>query len=159
MIFTNDIKKLFDKCDPSKAVMVVKHYHEVPKDGLKMDGRVQQNYYRKNWSSFVLWNCGHPANKDLTSERVNYMKGSDLHSFNWLTDDLIGALSFNYNYISGISPILSDKPSVVHYTEGGPWFDECKHVPYADWWDDERRHWEELGAQCYDKFLHKVEEQ
>lgn len=150
MIFTNDISKLFAKCDSTKAIMCVKHFHEIPKDGIKMDGRVQQNYYRKNWSSFVLWNCGHPANKDLTPEKINYMKGSDLHAFNWLEDDQIGALSFNYNYISGISPILSDKPSVIHYTEGGPWFSECKNVPYADWWDDERRNWEEAGSPDYD---------
>lgn len=151
MIFTCDIKKLFEKCDSTKAIMCVKHQHVIPKDGLKMDGRVQQNYYRKNWSSFVLWNCGHPANKDITPEKINYMKGSELHAFNWLPDDLIGSLSFDYNYISGVSPILNGQPSVLHYSEGGPWMPECKNVPYADRWDDERRLWEDAGAPDYDR--------
>jgi len=150
MIFQNDITKLFSKCDDKYAVMCVKHHHEPTVDTSKMDGRSQLKYYRKNWSSFVLWNCSHPSNRGITKEKVNFMAGRDLHSFSWLKDEEIGALSFNYNYISGVSPILSDKPSVIHYTEGGPWFDECKNVPYADLWDHELRLWHEDGSPNYD---------
>lgn len=156
MIFhQHDISKLFAKCDPKYAIMCVKHQHEhqINKDGDKMDGRAQLKYFRKNWSSFVLWNCSHPSNRELTKEKINFMTGRDLHAFNWLKDEEIGALSFNYNYISGISPILSDKPHVLHYTEGGPWFDECKNVPYADLWDNELRLWHEDGSPSYDHQL------
>lgn len=147
MIFLSDIKKLFDLCDDKYAVMCVKHKHIVSQvDAMKMDGRAQLGYRRKNWSSFVLFNCGHPANKFLTVEKVNFMKGSDLHSFSWLSDDLIGEIPYTYNYISGVSPKLpydgSVSIDVIHYTEGGPWFEECPEVPYAALWTDEYENWQ-----------------
>lgn len=163
MIFLDDIADLFKSISNKYAVMCVKHQHDVHTQTAKMDGRVQQKYFRKNWSSFVLWNCGHPSNVKITKERVSYMPGRDLHAFNWLHDEDIGALPFSYNYISGISPNLPTidgkklSPRVIHYTEGGPWFDTCKNVPYADLWDDERRIWEENGAQSYHNYTHSVE--
>lgn len=147
MIFQSDIKDLFALCDDKYAVMCVKHQHQPPQNAVKMDGRAQLQYYRKNWSSFMLWNCGHTANKRLTPEKVNFMMGSDLHALSWLDDDLIGSLPFRYNYISGISPKMPmcDKkpelPYVIHFTEGGPWFDSCRHVPYADLWMQEYEAW------------------
>lgn len=140
MIFLSDIENLFSFCDDKFAAMCVKHNH-IPTEKIKMDGREQLKYFRKNWSSFVLWNCSHPANRGLTKERVNFMKGSDLHSFSWLTDNLIGALPFSYNYISGVSPKMppesGGRPDVIHFTDGGPWFSECQDVPYAGMWVDE----------------------
>lgn len=163
MIFQDDIKKLFECVSSIYAVMCVKHNHSVNNDGLKMDGRVQQKYFRKNWSSFVLWNCGHKGNAKLTKEKVTYMPGRDLHSFSWLPDHEIGSLPFNYNFISGVSPKLPSfdgkqmQPSVFHFSEGGPWFESCKTVPYADLWDKERRLWEDAGGQSYHNYLHQVE--
>lgn len=150
MIFRTDISKLFSLKQDKYAAMCVKHNHEPKTDTSKMDGRIQQKYFRKNWSSFVLWNCGHVANMLLTKEKVNYMRGSDLHAFKWLRDEDIGSLSFNYNYISGVSPVIPDKPFVIHFSEGGPWFPECQDVAYADLWDEERKWWEDDGAPSYD---------
>lgn len=147
MIFQSDIKDLLKLCDDRYAVMVVKHQHHPVHNAVKMDGRAQLQYHRKNWSSFILWNCGHSANKRITPEKVNFMLGSDLHAFSWLEDDLIGSLPFRYNYISGISakmPVVNDKqevPFVIHYTEGGPWFPNCKEVPYAENWMFEYEAW------------------
>lgn len=150
MICLTDIKKLFALCDDRYAVMCVKHEHKPTGSKSKMDGREQQRYFRKNWSSFVLWNCAHPANAFLTEEKVSMMKGSSLHSFSWLTDDLIGGLPFSYNYISGVSPKLpperGGRPDVIHYTEGGPWFDECQNVPHAGWWLEEYESWQREGV-------------
>lgn len=149
MIFLSNIKKLFALCNNDYAVMCVKHRHK-PKDGtVKMDGRQQLSYHRKNWSSFVLFNCGHPANRHLTPEKVNYMKGSDLHAFTWLKDYEIGELPVTYNYISGVSPRLPadhGMPDVLHFTEGGPWFDECQDVPYAGTWTDEYEDFQKYGG-------------
>lgn len=153
IFYQHDIAKLFERCDPKYAIMCVKHHHDVHNEAEKMDGRLQQKYYRKNWSSFVLWNCAHPSNREITKEKINFMSGRDLHAFNWLKDEEIGALNFHYNYISGVSPILPNKPHVIHYTEGGPWFEECKNVPYADLWDDELRFWHEDGSPSYDHRL------
>lgn len=159
MIFLNDVANLFKCIEPKYAVMCVKHDHNIKQETSKMDGRVQQKYFRKNWSSFVLWNCGHVANSKLTREKVSYMPGRDLHAFSWLENDEIGSLQSTYNYISGVSPKMPNNslPDVIHYTEGGPWLDVCKSVPFADLWDKERILWDNAGAQSYDKYLHVVE--
>lgn len=143
MIFLSDIEKLFAIRDDKYAVMCVKHQH-IPTSAVKMDGREQLRYRRKNWSSFMLWNCAHPSNTRLTPEIVSFMKGSSLHAFSWLDDHMIGDLPYNYNYISGVSPKIQhgQMPAVIHYTEGGPWFDECKDVPYAGTWLEEYEDWQ-----------------
>lgn len=153
MVFLSDIKKLFELCDDKYAVMCVKHNHIPTANSIKMDGREQLRYHRKNWSSFVLWNCGHPANSGLTPERVNFAKGGELHAFSWLQDYQIGEIPFTYNYICGVSPKLpsnssgmpAGKPAVIHYTEGGPWFESCMEVPYAGVWLDEYEDWQSNG--------------
>lgn len=151
MIFLTDIQKLFDLCDDKYAVMCVKHQQKVKANDVKMDGRVQLSYYRKNWSSFVLFNCGHPSNRHLTPEKVSFMSGADLHSFSWLKDLEIGPLPYSYNYIAGVSPKLppetGNRPDVIHYTFGGPWFSEkeCQEVPYAQMWLDEYEDYMKTG--------------
>lgn len=141
MIFTTDIKKLFDLCENRYAVMCVKHNHRIEhSNGVKMDGRQQLGYSRKNWSSFVLFNCDHPSNKALTPQYINMASGSDLHAFSWLREHEIGSLPMSYNFISGISPKLPAEqqlPDVIHYTLGGPWFEECQDVLYGDLWINE----------------------
>lgn len=133
MLFRCDIKEVFDYADERYAVMVVKHRQEVKK-AEKMDGSPQSSYYRKNWSSFVLWNCGHEANKELTKEMVNQATGGWLHGFSWLNDQQIGALPDCFNWIEGCS--RSDQhPKVIHYTAGGPWFSSFKEVMFADEWE------------------------
>lgn len=147
MIFLSDVKKLFALADDKFAVMCVKHRHKVNAGDMKMDGRQQLAYHRKNWSSFVLFNCGHVANRDLTPEKVNFMKGTDLHAFSWLKDSEIGDLPPTYNYISGISKKIDHgkMPDVIHYTEGGPWFPQCQEVPYAGSWIEEYEDFQKNG--------------
>lgn len=149
MVFLSDVQNLFDLCDDKYAVMCVKHQHKVKAGEIKMDGRAQLSYYRKNWSSFTLFNCGHPANRDLTPQQVSYIKGADLHSFSWLKDSEIGSLPTTYNYICGVSPKLlperGGRPDVIHYTEGGPWFKECPEVPYGGLWVEEYESFQKSG--------------
>jgi lipopolysaccharide biosynthesis glycosyltransferase len=135
MIFQDDIRKLFELRDDKYAVMVVKHNHR-PKERIKMDDQPQSEYPKKNWSSFILWNCAHPSNRQLTAPYVNMALGSELHNFGWLKEWEIGSLPFNYNWIEGVTP-ASTQPSVIHYTLGGPWFSNCMEVMYADKWLDE----------------------
>lgn len=149
MLFLSDVKKLFALCDDRYAMMCVKHTYPMRADSVKMDGRAQRSYNRKNWSSFVLWNCAHPANREITPEKVNFLSGKDLHAFCWLEDAQIGAIPYSYNYISGISPKLpperGGRPDVLHFTDGGPWFDNCKDVPYAEFWVEEFENWQRHG--------------
>ena len=60
-----DVAKLFAQANDKYAVMCAQHDY-TPKEGVKMDGQQQTSYPRKNWSSMMLVNCGHPSNARLT---------------------------------------------------------------------------------------------
>lgn len=139
MLFLSDVAELWEKRDSKYACQVVKHQYK-PVNEVKMDGMPQSRYYKKNWSSFVLWNCGHPKNSALTPEKVSFEPGSWLHGFNWLDEADIGHLGFGYNWIEGASPANS-RPKVVHYTEGGPWFDNYREVMFGTEWEAEYNRW------------------
>jgi len=138
-----DIKELFDLADDKYAIMCAKHDH-TPKETMKMDDQVQRLYPRKNWSSCVLYNCAHPANRALNIEMINKETGLFLHRFHWLTDDLIGEFSHEYNWLEGWYKEPEDgTPKIIHYTRGGPWFYKDNYpqwhdVDYADEWLGER---------------------
>lgn len=134
---------LLHEMNPEKAVYVVKHQYE-PQEEEKMDGQVQSNYHRKNWSSVCLWNVDHPANKNLTVDIVNCLPGRDLHGFKWLQDKDIGELPPEYNYLVGHTKINTE-PKVVHFTEGGPWFTGFEKVEYADEWRAALNKWAANG--------------
>lgn len=133
-VFTEDIGELFKLADPRYAAMVVKHDY-TPREGLKMDGKRQLPYPRKNWSSLILWNCGHPANKKLDLKTVNEETGQYLHRFQWLEDDEIGKISHEWNWLVNWYHEPDDgSPKALHYTEGGPWFKDYRHCEYNDVW-------------------------
>ncbi|MGI9407045.1 MAG: hypothetical protein ACR2O4_11805 [Hyphomicrobiaceae bacterium] len=127
-----DIDEVLSMANPDYALMCVQHEQEVKHD-TKMDGQLQLLYARKNWSSLMLWNCHHPAHKSLTVEALNSRPGRDLHRFFWLDDDEIGAIPVQYNWLEGHSDDTIE-PKVIHYTRGGPWFDDWQDVAYADLW-------------------------
>lgn len=131
-MFRADVNELFKLKDDKYAVMCVKHDY-TPTEGVKMDGQIQQPYLRKNWSSLVLWNCGHPANKKMTPRAVNMFPGSFLHAFKWLKDSDIGSLPESWNWLEGHSP-KSWEPKAVHYTRGIPSMPGYEHCAYADEW-------------------------
>lgn len=135
MLVRDDIAKVFEMADPSKAVMCVKHEYE-PTQAVKMDGQKQTAYARKNWSSFMLFNCDHPSNGKLTTELLNSKPGADLHSFCWLDDSEIGALPPRWNYLVG-EKATCDNPAVIHYTNGTPNFAGYRNCAYSDEWFSE----------------------
>ena len=142
IIFIEDIEKLFSLADTRYAVMVVKHDY-TPEEGIKMDGKAQLPYPRKNWSSVILFNCNHPSNKVLTPELVNSETGQYLHRFQWLHDDEIGELPHAWNWLVNWYHEPADgKPKAIHYTEGGPWFENYKHCEYGYHWEIERYKYE-----------------
>jgi len=137
MILTTDIKELFDQADDKYAVMCVQHDY-TPREGLKMDGKQQTVYPRKNWSSVMLVNCGHPSNAVLHKELVNdaEISGAYLHRFSWLKDEEIGELDHTWNYLVGVYNDI-DVPKLIHYTEGGPWFENYRDCEFHDLWKKE----------------------
>ena len=137
-IFLEDVSKLTENLDESKAVYCVKHDY-APKEKHKMDGQKQSVYPRKNWSSFILFNCSHPSSKNLTVETVNSETGAYLHQFKWCKDEEIGALDERWNWLEGwTSNHNTLSPFAVHFTRGGPWFSEWQDVEFADVWNKER---------------------
>ncbi|WP_292636980.1 hypothetical protein [Mesorhizobium sp.] len=139
MLIRSNMERLFKVLDQSKAVMVVKHNFQPP-TGIKMDGQLQSAYSRKLWSAFMAINCDHPANAALTVDLVNTVPGRDLHRFCWLKDHDIGELDMSWNWVPGVSdPEI--EPDCVHWSEGGPWFQEYTDVPYADEWRQALHNW------------------
>ena len=137
-IFFEDVSKILNNIDESKAVYCVQHDY-TPKEKHKMDGQKQTIYPRKNWSSFILFNCSHPSNKGLSVDLVNSETGSFLHQFKWLKDSEIGSLDERWNWLEGwTSKHNNKKPFAVHYTRGGPWFEEWQDVEFANEWIEER---------------------
>ncbi len=101
-----------------------------------MHGQVQTTYYRKNWSSLILYNCGHPSNHMLTPDVVNREHGQWLHGFAWLQDQEIYEFDKGWNCLSGIDTDNVEDPFAVHFTNGTPSMDGHRNDPYADeWWD------------------------
>lgn len=136
LLFLDDVNKLFDLADDKYAIMCAQHEYN-PKEGTKMDGKAQTIYPRKNWSSVVLWNCGHPANQKINADLVNNPEttGKYLHRFSWLDDKEIGSISHEWNWLVGWYSEPSDgKPKAIHYTEGGPWFENYRHCDYHKEW-------------------------
>jgi len=139
MLVRTNLVRLFQQCDLTKAVMVVKHDHQ-PTADTKMDGQLQTRYARKNWSSMMVFNCGHPSNKALTVDLVNSVPGRDLHAFCWLKDHEIGALDPSWNYLVGhSSPEIT--PNIVHFTDGIPSMPGYEDCEYADEWRAELSRW------------------
>jgi hypothetical protein len=135
MLVLDDIAKLWQLCDDRYAVMVVKHDH-VPKETQKFLGEPQSKYEKKNWSSVMLFN--NAKCKALTPEYVNKASGLELHQFKWLGDDrLIGELPERWNHLVGYNPPRPDA-ALVHYTLGGPYFEEYRDCEYSTEWRTER---------------------
>jgi hypothetical protein len=118
---------------PDKAVYVVKHDYQ-PRDDIKYLNTVQYKYPRKNWSSVVLWNCEHPSNRAVTPELVNTGSPMDLHRFTWLRDEQIGDLDVRWNWLVGEYDSPPNDVKNVHWTLGGPYFEEYKDADFASEW-------------------------
>lgn len=113
------------------AIICRKHNYQ-PETGTKMYGVVQEAYPRKNWSSFMIMNCS----KLLcwTKAVVEQADGARLHRFADVPDEEIVD-------IEGIEPGWNDlthkrpETKLLHFTEGGPWFDNYYNCPHAlDWY-------------------------
>ena len=130
-----DINEVFGEIEGNeeKAVHVVKHTYK-PRDDIKYLGTVQYAYPRKNWSSFVVWNCSHPKNKLLTKEYVDTASGLELHRFTWLDDDEIGELDVRWNWLVGEYTSPPQDVKNVHWTVGGPYFNEYKTSDFSEEW-------------------------
>ncbi|MFK0298107.1 hypothetical protein ACIQTU_02695 [Brevundimonas sp. NPDC090276] len=137
-LFTGDITAQIASLDPSKAVYVVQHEY-TPQQTVKMDGKTQTHYPRKNWSSMMLFNGRHPDVQALRPDVVNTAEPAHLHRFNWIRNAAdIGALDLDWNFLVGEYEVPDKVPTAIHYTNGGPWFPNWIDVDYGQLWTEER---------------------
>lgn len=137
MACVDDIVKLWNMRESFNAVMVAKHDYKT-KSANKYLGAKNEDYPRKNWSSVMLWNCGHYGNRILTPEYVQKQTGAHLHRFQWLNDDQIGEIPLEWNWLAGEYEQKGDV-SLVHYTLGTPCFPEYAECDYSEEWHEDRR--------------------
>ncbi len=136
MIVRDDIAQLWALRDHSKDVQVVKHDYKT-RMPVKYLGSKNEDYPRKNWSSVILWNCNSYPNRKLTPDYVMKATGAELHRFTWCTDDRIGELPPEWNWLPdeyGANP----NAKLLHYTLGTPCFHEFADTPQGSEWHRER---------------------
>lgn len=137
MLLRDDIAKLWELRDDSKAVQVVKHNYKTRLTE-KYLGSKNEDYPRKNWSSVIIWNCGHPANATVTPEFIQSATGAQVHRFTWLDDDLVGEIPKEWNWLD-IEYDYDPNAKLVHYTLGTPCFHEfATQGSFSDEWHRER---------------------
>ncbi len=145
-LFFGDVAELREYMDPRYAVLCVQHDYR-PSETTKMDGVPQTVYPRKNWSSFMVFNCEHPSTRKLTPDVVNRETGAYLHRMQWAADEEIGALPVGWNWLEGwYEKPAQGYPQAVHMTRGGPWFENWQHVDYAEEWRAEAEEWRVRNA-------------
>lgn len=123
ILVRTNIRYILDYVNRENWVSVVQHDY-TPKTKLKMDGKLQTEYPRKNWSSVMLFNnekCRH-----LTPALINNAEPSYLHQLKWVSDKNVGSLPVKWNYLVGYYNNNRDYANVLHYTDGGPWHKEWK---------------------------------
>lgn len=162
MLCLDDIAKLWEYKQECKVVSVVKHPPMSPIHKTKFLGNKQEVYPMKCWSSLMLFNCSECKGLDVGT--VEEGCGQYLHQFKWINRDTdIDELPTEWNYLVGYSQLypVDKKPSMVHYTLGGPWntlltpemnrnygaywrmwideYNDMKYMPdeYARMWTDE----------------------
>ena len=134
MVCLGDLEFILEFADNNKDVYCVQHDYD-PKSMVKMDGKEQHIYPRKNWSSAMLFN-----NKQctkLTPELVNTETPMYLHRMMWAEDNKIGKLPPKFNFLAGYYDYDRENPLLIHYTDGGPWFKEYHNCPHGDLWKNE----------------------
>ena len=137
MLCRVDIAELaaFTERAEDKAVLLCQHDY-TPGPSRKFLNQVQTVYPRKNWSSVMLFNNARCS--ALTPQYVNTATGLDLQRFAWLNDSMIGGLPLEWNWLVGEYK-HNPAAKIVHYTIGGPYYDEYRGCDYAEEWFEENR--------------------
>lgn len=128
-----DVEELFNTYNnPKYAVYCVKHKYNKCMNKFKMDGKKQEWYPKKNWSSLMLFNCSHPSIQNLNLENINTKNPAWLHRMNWCKEEEIGEIDKKYNYLVGYYNDNNFK--ALHYTDGGPWYENFKNCEFNNEW-------------------------
>jgi len=135
MLALGDISELFHLPMDGLALRVRQHDYN-PTDTVKMGGKTQTQYPRKNWSSLMLMNCAELT--AWTKEAVETQSGAWLHRFEPIPDEMVGDLSPEWNVLDH----MTGPTKLLHYTSGGPWLPGCEDADHADLWHGYREEYE-----------------
>ncbi len=127
MLALGDVTELFHLPMDDLALRVRQHDYR-PDDTVKMGGKVQTQYPRKNWSSLMLMN--NPELTAWTREAVETQTGAWLHRFEPIPDAKLGDLPESFNVLDH----MTGPTNLLHYTSGGPWLEGCEDADHADLW-------------------------
>jgi hypothetical protein len=133
VVFREDPRVMLREVSARNAVNVVRHDY-APSGQWKMVNQQQVPYARKNWSSVMLFNCDHAANRRLSLRDVNERPGRGLHAFCWLHDNEIGGLHGRWNWLVGEQEEPPEGGGIAHFTLGGPWLPGWVPAPHDDIW-------------------------
>ncbi len=131
-IFQRDPREMLLEATAHHAVSVVKH-GQLQSPTQKMVNQANQPYGRKLWSSVMLFNCDHAANRRLSLHDVNHRRGLYLHQFGWLHDDEIGSLAPMWNWLVNVQP-RPHVQGITHFTLGGPFTEGWQGAEHDDLW-------------------------
>ncbi len=138
MVMLGDVAELDALFDPTKAVQCVRHEYQT-RNPVKYIGTDMEcpnrDYPRKNWASLMIVNCGHPAWRGMTAERVREFTTipTQLLGFGWLNDADIGFLPDKWNRLVDEGQAV-EGAAVLHWTAGIPAFPHYKDAPGAGLW-------------------------
>ena len=141
MVMLCDAKELQDELNKIEgAVGVVKHNY-ITKNPIKYIGTDLEspntNYPRKNWASFMLINCEHPAWQKITPEYLQIAdRMYDLLQLSFIDDSDIQEIDNSWNRIVDEDQPL-DGAKIVHWTAGIPGFKHYQYAVGADIWQGE----------------------
>jgi len=156
-LFEHDVVELFKDFNSYESVKVVQHDNYAPTNTIKMDGKVQHQYPRKNWSSLMLFNCSHPETQTLTADVVNTQTPQFLHRFEWT--NALGRIDHSWNWLVNWYHEPDDgKPKAIHYTEGGPWFPDHVKTEYGAQWVSAYRDWKAISNKPTPVPLHVLDQ-
>ncbi len=127
MLAFSDVREIADLDMRPFALRVVQHEYQ-PINAVKMYGCPQTSYPRKNWSSMMLMDCA--KLKIWSKEVVETQTGAYLHRFQDIPDAQIGELPRTWNTLDW----MDGSTKLIHYTNGGPWFEQYVNHPHADVW-------------------------
>jgi len=136
MVVDADIMELWSERESrwyNQALAVIKHNYKTKHPKKYVGSNLESgnvDYPRKNWSSVILWNCSHYANRALTPAYIQTQTPQHLHRFGWLKDEQVGELPIGWNHLVREYPPSS--ANLHHFTLGVP---GIKHYAddYASW--------------------------
>lgn len=142
MLMLADVAELDAMFDPQYAVQVIKHPDYKTKHKTKYRGTDMEcpnmDYQCKNWASVMIVNCAHERWQYSTPEWIESMDRLMLLQFGIAPMEEIGELPDSWNrLVDEGHPV--EGANLLHWTAGGPFFEQYADAPGADLWNKERK--------------------